>query len=355
MTAMTSAPSSTPTSTAELGFGQVFTPHMTAMTWTPDGWERPQLRSFENLALSPATMVFHYGQAIFEGMKAYRHPDGAVRLFRPERNAARLALSARRMAMPEPIEADFVEAVSLLVDADREHVPAEPGHSLYLRPFMIATEATLGTRPSREYLFLIIASPSGPYFTAGFDAITVWVSEDHPRAHPGGTGYAKCAGNYAAGMLVQQTAAEHGADQVVFLDAREGRWLEELGGMNLFLVREDADGPTLITPAVTDTLLDGITRSSLITLAGDLGLRVEERPVSLEEWRSGAADGTVTESFACGTAAVVTPIGTVRTRTAEFVIGDGRPGPWTARLREALLGIQEGTAPDRHGWMRTVE
>ncbi|MBB3087881.1 branched-chain amino acid aminotransferase [Nocardioides albus] len=352
---MTTTPSPVPTAPAgELGFGQVFTPHMTAMRWTPDGWERPTLRDFEDLALSPATMVFHYGQAIFEGMKAYRHPDGAVRLFRPERNASRLATSARRMAMPELPEADFVEAVSMLVDADREHVPAEPGHSLYLRPFTIATEATLGTRPAREYLFLVIASPSGPYFTAGFDAITVWVSEDHPRAHPGGTGYAKCAGNYAAGMLVQQVAAEHGAEQVVFLDAREGRWLEELGGMNLFLVREVDGRPTLVTPPVSDTLLEGITRSSLITLADDLGLRVEERPVSLEEWRAGAADGTVTEAFACGTAAVVTAIGTVRTQAADFVVGDGRPGLWTTRLRDALLGIQEGTAHDHNGWMRTV-
>lgn len=352
---MPPAPSSTPSAPAgQLGFGRVFTPHMSTMSWTPDGWERPQLRRFENLALSPATMVFHYGQAIFEGMKAYRHADGAVRLFRPERNAARLAISARRMSMPELPQADFLDAVSLLVSADRAHVPGQPGHSLYLRPFVIATEATLGTRPAQEYLFLVIASPSGPYFTAGFDAITVWVSENHPRAHPGGTGYAKCAGNYAAGMLVQQVAAEHGAEQVVFLDAREGRWLEELGGMNLFLVREDAGRSTLVTPAVSDTLLNGITRASLITLADDLGLGVEERPVSLEEWRSGAANGTVTESFACGTAAVVTPIGTVRARSGGFVVGDGRPGPWAIRLREALLGIQEGTAPDRHGWMRTV-
>lgn len=352
MTATATGPAGKPTT--QLGFGRVFTDHLTSMSWTPDGWERPQVRAFENLSLSPASMVFHYGQAIFEGLKAYRHPDGEIRLFRPELNARRLQASARRMSMPELPEQDFLDCVSLLVGADADAVPAEAGHSLYLRPFMIATEATLGTRPAQQYRYLVIASPSGPYFAQGYDAITVWVSQDHPRAHPGGTGAAKCAGNYAAGMLVQRTAAENGSDQVVFLDAREGRYLEELGGMNLFLVREHAGRTTLVTPPLSDTILHGITRDSILTLAADLGAHVEERPVSLDEWRTGSQDGSVTEAFACGTAAVVTPIGTVRSTNGEFVVGDGRPGPWSTRLRAELLGIQEGTAPDRHGWMRTL-
>jgi branched-chain amino acid aminotransferase len=340
--------------TTPLGFGRVFTDHMIAMSWTPDGWEPPQVRRFQNLSLSPAAMVFHYGQAVFEGLKAYRHPDGQVRLFRPERNAARLAASARRMSMPELAEQQFLDSVALLVTADADQIPTGPGHSLYLRPFMIATEVTLGTRPAQQYLFLVIASPSGPYFAHGFEAITVWVSEDHPRAYPGGTGAAKCAGNYAAGMIVQQTAAENGSEQVVFLDARESRYLEELGGMNLFLVREDAGRPTLVTPPLSDTILHGITRDSIVTLARDLGATVEERPVSLDEWRRGSQDGTVTEAFACGTAAVVTPIGTVRTRDGDFVVGGGTPGPWSTRLRTELLAIQEGDRPDPYGWMRTL-
>ncbi|NIK61514.1 branched-chain amino acid aminotransferase [Kribbella shirazensis] len=337
-----------------LGFGRVFTDHLTSMSWTTDGWERPQVRPFHNLSLSPATMVLHYGQAIFEGLKAYPHPDGEIRLFRPELNARRFQLSADRMAMPELPVDDFLDCVSLLVSTDRSQVPDRPGHSLYLRPLMIATEATLGTRPAEEYLFLVIGSPSGPYFNGASPAITVWVSEDLPRAHPGGTGNAKCAGNYAAGMAVQRTAAEHGADQVVFLDAHEHRYLEELGGMNLFLVRQDSRGTTLVTPPLSDTILHGITRASLLTLAADLGLEVEERPITLAEWRDGSDDGSVTESFACGTAAVVTPIGRVRTSAGEFVIGDGTPGEWSARLRTELLAIQEGTTPDRHGWMRVV-
>lgn len=350
----TTAAELTDPSASRLGFGRVFTNHMIAMSWTTDGWERPQVRPFGKLSLSPAAMVFHYGQAIFEGLKAYRHPDGQVRLFRPELNARRLRASARRMSMPELPEQDFLDCISLLISTDGDSVPTQPGHSLYLRPFMIATEATLGTRPANEYLFLVIASPSGPYFAEGYDAITVWVSEDRPRAYPGGTGAAKCAGNYAAGMLVQQTAAEHGSEQVVFLDAREGRYLEELGGMNLFLIRRDAGRTTLVTPPLSDTILHGITRDSILTLAHDLGADVEERPVSLDEWREGAADGTITEAFACGTAAVVTPIGTVRLRGGEFVVGDGTPGPWTTRLRTELLGIQEGTADDPHNWMGAV-
>jgi branched-chain amino acid aminotransferase len=345
---------SVPPDATALGFGNHFTNHMSTMSWTKGGWTEPELRPFDNLSLSPATMVLHYGQAVFEGMKAYRHPDGAVRLFRPELNARRMRASARRLAMPEVPEDRFLECLRLLTEADAAAIPTEQGCSLYLRPLMIATEVTLGTRPAEEYLFLVIASPSGPYFPNGYDAITVWVSDGAPRAHPGGTGAAKCAGNYAAGMAVQRRAAAEGADQVVFLDAREGRYLEELGGMNLFLLREDSGGRTLITPSLTDTILQGITRDSIIVLAADLGLHVDERPVTLEEWRLGCADGSITESFACGTAAVVTPIGQVLANGGSFSVGDGTPGPWSTRFREQLLAVQQGTAVDSHGWMRKL-
>lgn len=349
---MTIAPSSA--TGPALGFGTQFTDHMVTARWTPDGWSDPVLRPFEDLSLSPATMVFHYGQAIFEGLKAYAREDGSVALFRPRRNAERFRASARRMAMPEAPDEVFLGAIRRLVEADRSAVPAQPGHSLYLRPFLIATEATLGTRPAREYTLVVIASPSGPYFATGYQAITVWVDEQHPRAHAGGTGAAKCAGNYAAGMVVQREAAVRGADQVVFLDAAESRHLEELGGMNLFLVMRRAGRPVLTTPALTDTILHGITRDSILTLGPDLGLDVEERRISLEEWRLGAADGTVMEAFACGTAAVVTSVGTVLAGSGDFRVADGAPGPHATRLRRELLGIQEGRVDDRHGWMSVV-
>lgn len=335
-------------------FGSTFTSHMVAIEWSDGAWGTAALTSFAELALSPAAMVLHYGQAVFEGMKAYRHPDGEIRLFRPAMNAARFQASARRLAMPELPVDDFVEAVELLVREDADEVPEGPGTSLYLRPFMIGTEAALGTRPAQEYLFLVIASPAGPYFASGYAGIDVWVEEDQPRAFPGGTGFAKCAGNYAGGMLMQQAASARGCQQVIYLDAREGRYLEELGGMNLVLVREGISGATLLTPAVSDTILAGITRDSVLTLARELGAAVEERQVSFEEWRKGVASGEITEAFACGTAAVVTPIRAVRSRDAEFTVGDGAPGPWTTALRDALLGIQEGALPDRFGWTRRV-
>jgi branched-chain amino acid aminotransferase len=341
-------------SSAELGFGNYFTDHMVTMDWTPAGWKAPELQPFQNLSLSPATMVFHYGQAVFEGMKAYRHPDGRVRMFRPELNARRIQASAARLSMPEPPEDQFLECVRLLVRADADDVPSEPGCSLYVRPFMISTEVTLGTRPAEEYRVVVIASPSGPYFSSGFQAITVWVSEDVPRASPGGTGSAKCAGNYAAGMAVQRRATEAGADQVLFLDSVAGEHLQELGGMNVFLVERRDGQTTLITPPLSDTILHGVTRGSILELASGLGMAVDERPISLREFRSGAADGSVVEAFACGTAAVITPIGRVLDSTGGFTVGTGGPGPLSSALRDALLGIQQGTAPDTYRWMRTI-
>jgi branched-chain amino acid aminotransferase len=337
---------------ANPAFGKVFTDHMVTASWTVGGgWQDARLTAYGPVQVDPAAVVLHYGQTVFEGLKAYLQPDGGIALFRPERNAHRMALSCRRLALPEFPEDAFVEACELLVTQDRDWVPSGEGASLYLRPFVWATEVGLGVRPSESALFQLIASPSGNYFSGPLRPVTLWLSQDYTRAAPGGTGAAKCGGNYAASLVAQQEAIEHGCDQVVFLDAVEHRWLEELGGMNIFLVLDDG---TLVTPEVSGTILDGVTRDSLVTLARELGHTVEERRVDVDEWRKGAADGTVTEVFACGTAAVVTPIGALRWPGGEAVAGSGEPGEVTMKLRKALMDIQYGRVPDTHGWVRKV-
>ncbi len=340
---------------ANHGFGQHFTDHMVTIRWSEGrGWHDAQLRPYAPLELDPATMVLHYAQSIFEGLKAYRQEDGSIAAFRPRDNARRFQRSARRMAMPELPEDLFVEAIEALVRQDRDWVPASPDHSLYLRPFMFATEIGLGVRPASEYLFLLIASPAGAYFPRGVKPVSVWLSEDYTRAAPGGTGEAKCAGNYAASLIAQAQAIGEGCDQVVWLDAVEHRWVEEMGGMNLFFVYGSGENARLLTPALTGTLLPGITRDSLLTLARDLGYQAEEGRISTDEWRRGNQDGSITEVFACGTAAVITPVGSVKAASGSWTVGDGEPGPVTMRLRKALLDIQRGTAPDPYGWMHKI-
>jgi len=334
------------------GFGQVFTDHMVTASYSRDeGWHGARLSAYEPLVLDPATSVLHYGQAIFEGLKAYHQPDGSVALFRPDQNAARFQRSARRLAMAELPEELFLESLQALVRADRDWVPTRPGESLYLRPLMIATDPFLGVRPSFTYRYLLFASPAANYFPGGVHPVSVWLSTEYVRAALGGTGEAKCAGNYAASLVAQAQAAEQGCDQVVWLDAIEHRWVEEMGGMNLYFVR--ADG-RLVTPALTGTLLPGVTRDSILTLGRDLGLETEERRISTQEWQEGCADGSITEVFACGTAAVVTPVGEVKHAGGSFTVADGGSGAVTMKIREALLGIQQGTAPDPHGWMVPV-
>jgi branched-chain amino acid aminotransferase len=333
------------------GFGRVFTDHMVTLRWTTDeGWCEGRVAAREPIVLDPASAVLHYAQEIFEGLKAYRTSDGGVALFRPERNARRFRESARRMAMPELPEDLFIGAIEELVSIDRDWVPGGEG-SLYLRPFMIATEAFLGVRPSAEYLFAVIACPVGAYFKGGKSAVTVWLSDDYTRAAPGGTGAAKCGGNYAASLVAQAQATEHGCDQVVFLDAAEHRWVEELGGMNVFFVFDDG---TLLTPPLGGTILPGITRDSIIALARGAGLKVREDRYSIEQWRADAASGRLREVFACGTAAVVSPIGTIRSREGDFVIGNGDGGEITGRLKSLLVGIQRGDTSDPHGWVHKV-
>lgn len=333
------------------GFGRVFTDHMVTIRYTEGvGWHDAKVEPRAPIPMDPATAVLHYAQEIFEGLKAYRTADGGATLFRPEENARRFQLSAERLAMPIMPEALFVEALDQLVSIDRAWIPEGDG-SLYLRPFMFASEAFLGVKPSSEYLFIVIASSVGAYFKTKASAVSVWVSQDYTRASPGGTGAAKCGGNYAASLLAQAEAAQHGCDQVVFLDAVERRWIEELGGMNVFFVMDDG---SLITPPLGGSILPGITRASIIALAKDKGLVVREEPYSLDQWRADAASGRQREAFACGTAAVLTPIGTVRTSEGDFAIGNGGQGLKTEELRNALVDIQRGRAADPHGWVHRV-
>ncbi|HXP19107.1 MAG TPA: branched-chain amino acid aminotransferase [Streptosporangiaceae bacterium] len=338
------------------GFGQIFTDHMITLRWSADrGWHDGKLEPYGPLALDPATAVLHYSQEIFEGLKAYRQESGPIVAFRPQANAARFRRSAVRMAMPELPEDAFLHAIELLVTHDKDWVPANPEQSLYLRPFMIATTPTLGVgRPAQSYQFLVIGSPSGLVFTGGVRAVSVWLAEGYTRAAPGGTGEAKTGGNYAAAFAGQQQALDHGCDQVVWLDASEHRWVEEMGGMNLFFVYGSGSDARLMTPALTGSLLPGVTRDSLLTLAPDLGIQATEGAISVEQWRADCESGEITEVFACGTAAVITPVGTVRGPAGGWTIGDGRPGLVTMRLRDELLGIQFGRLPDPHGWIHKI-
>ncbi|WP_326596372.1 branched-chain amino acid aminotransferase [Streptomyces sp. NBC_01803] len=338
------------------GFGRYFTDHMVTIRWTEGrGWHDARLQPYAPIQMDPATMALHYGQEIFEGLKAYRQADGSVAVFRPDANAERFQRSARRLAMPElPVET-FVEAIDVLLAQDQGWVPAAGEQSLYLRPFMFASEVGLGiNRPANEYLFILIASPAGAYFAKGVKPVSVWLSTEYVRAAPGGTGEAKCAGNYAAAFVAQAEATGHGCDQVVWLDATERRWIEEMGGMNLYFVQGSGADAKIVTPGLTGTLLPGITRDSLLRIAADLGYATGEVRISTDDWRDGNADGTITEVFACGTAAVITPVGSVKSAAASWTVGDGQPGTVTMRLREELLGIQTGRVPDRHGWMHRV-
>ncbi|NUS45456.1 MAG: branched-chain amino acid aminotransferase [Mycobacteriaceae bacterium] len=332
------------------GFGKYFTDHMVCVDFTRDqGWTGPRVEPYGPFTVDPAAMVLHYGQAIFEGLKAYRQPDGSIACFRPDANARRFQRSARRLAMPELPEELFLESIRQLLDADHRWVPAAGGEdALYLRPFLFATEAAIGVKPADAYRYFLLASPAGAYFP---DAVKVWVSTDYVRAAPGGTGEAKVAGNYAASLLAQAEAAEKGCDQVVWLDAVERRYVEEMGTNNLFFVFGAGADAKLVTPSLSGSLLPGITRDSLLTLAADAGYAVEERKISIDEWRTKAESGEITEVFACGTAAVITPVGWVKSPDGEFAVAGGKPGEVTMALRHTLTGIQRGTFSDIHHWM----
>lgn len=339
---------------AKPGFGKYYTDHMIVAEWSEiAGWSEAELKPYAPISLDPATMVFHYGQEIFEGLKAYRQPDGGVALFRPEANAARFARSAKRLALPELPTELFIESVDVLVKEDSGWVPSKIGESLYLRPFMFATEVGLGVRPTNRAIYMLIATPAAAYFNHE-SAVTVWISTEYVRAVRGGTGEAKCGGNYAASLVAQKVAAEQGCDQVVWIDAIERKWVEEMGGMNLYFVKGSGANATVLTPKLTGTLLAGITRDSILSVASDLGYKVEETMISVDDWRDGVKSGEITEIFACGTAAVVSPVGVAKSDMGTWVTGDGNPGPITMQIRNTLLGIQHGTVADTHHWLRKV-
>ena len=333
------------------GFGRVFSDHRITIRYSEgQGWHDARIEPRGPIQMDPAAAILHYAQEIFEGLKAYKTADGGATLFRPEQNARRFNDSAKRLAMPSLPEDIFLEAVNQLVSIDRDWIPDGDG-SLYIRPFMFANEIFLGVKPSASYLFSVIASSVGSYFKSGADAVSVWVSQEFTRAAPGGTGAAKCGGNYAASLLAQAEATKHGCDQVVFLDAAERKWVEELGGMNVFFVFNDG---SMSTPPLGGTILPGVTRSSLLTLAKDKGIKVREEKYSYDQWKADAHSGKLREAFACGTAAVVTPIGTVRAPEGEFKIGNGGPGTRTEELKAALVDIQRSRAPDPHKWVHKV-
>lgn len=334
------------------GFGQVFSDHMAWAAWTPDeGWHDRSIRPYAPLQLDPASAVFHYGQEVFEGLKAYRQADGSIWSFRPRANAARMAASAERLALPPLSEADFVASIEALVRTDQEWVPGGGEQSYYLRPFMMGVTPSMSVRPSRHVLYCVIGSPSGPYFAAGVKPVSIWLTRDYARAGAGGTGAAKCGGNYASSMKAQLEAEANGCDQVVFVDSASHTAMEELGGMNLMAVTRDGE---LHTPQLTGTILPGVTRSSILELTADHGLTPVERRMPLADLMSDIASGEVTELFACGTAAVINPIKLLKDPSGEYVVGDGEAGAVTMRLREHLTDIQYGRRADERGWLHRI-
>ena len=337
---------------ANPGFGKFFTDHMVDVCWSENGgWHRPRVQPYGPISIQPAAAVLHYGQEVFEGLKAYRHADGSIWSFRPEQNAARLQRSARRLALPElPIEY-FIDSIKRLIAVDAAWVPDAPETSLYLRPFMWAKEAFLGVRPAAKVNYNVIASPAGAYFAGGVEPVSIWLSTTYTRAGHGGTGAAKTGGNYAASLLPQAEAYENGCAQVLFLDAQQGKYIEELGGMNVVLVTKDG---TLLTPD-SDSILEGITLDSILKLARDRGFTVEQRPITIDEWREGAESGEIVEAFACGTAAVVVPISDIKSEKFGIWMPEPEGERVSLSLRQELTDIQYGRAEDRHGWMMRLD
>lgn len=347
----TTCPKAKPEKGAPLGFGHIFTDHMFVMNYEEGkGWHDARVVPYDKISLSPASMVFHYGQEMFEGLKAYKGDDGEVYLFRPEMNAKRANDSSRRLCIPEIPEEDFVQAVKAVVDVDRDWVPDEAGTSLYIRPFVIATDDFLGVAPSKTYLFMVILSPSGAYYASGLAPVGIWIEDEYVRAVKGGIGYAKTGGNYAASLAAQVKAHDGGYSQVLWLDGVERKYIEEVGAMNIVF----KIAGKIVTPALNGSILPGITRNSVLKLCRDWGYEVEERKVSVDELVEAANNGTLEEVFGTGTAAVVSPVGKLRYMDDVFTIGDGGIGELTQKLYDEITGIQWGKLDDPYGWRQTV-
>ena len=344
---LTTAPKAKPAPGQKLGFGKIFTDHMFVMNYTEgQGWHDARIVPFQNISLSPAAMVYHYGQEMFEGLKAYKGSDGEVYLFRPDMNAKRTNATNDRLVIPQlPVE-DFVQAVSAVVDVDRDWVPTEPGTSLYIRPFIIATDEFLGVAPSKTYLFMVILSPSGAYYESGLAPVGIWIEDEYVRAVRGGMGFAKTGGNYAASLIAQQKAHDAGYSQVLWLDGVERKYIEEVGAMNIFF----KIAGKVVTPALNGSILPGITRNSVIEVCKSWGYEVEERKVSAEELLQAQKDGTLEECFGTGTAAVISPVGKLRYVDEVMTINGGKIGELSQKLYDTITGIQTGILPDERGW-----
>jgi branched-chain amino acid aminotransferase len=337
----------------KLDFGKNYTDHMFSMEYTrKDGWRNPIIKSYEPLSLEPATMMFHYSQAVFEGQKAYMSSKDEILLFRPLENARRMNRSMARMCMPEISEEIFLQAECELLRVEKRWIPKQKGTALYIRPVVIATEPLLGAvRASESYLFFIMLSPVGFFFQEGFNPVGLWVETQYSRAAAGGTGEAKTGGNYAGTIAATQIAKNKGYSQVLWLDAKEHRFVEEVGTNNIFFVM---DGK-LVTPPLTGTILPGVTRKSVLEMAQDLGISPEERLISIEELAEGIESGKVTEAFGAGTAAVISPIGKIAFQNKEYVISHNETGYWTRKFYDTLTGIQYGELEDAYGWVYKVE
>ena len=334
-----------------LGFGHIFTDHMFIMNYTEGkGWHDPRIVPFGDISLSPAAMVLHYGQEMFEGLKAYRGDSGEVYLFRPDMNAKRANKSNERLCIPEIPEEDFVQAIKAVVDVDRDWVPYEEGTSLYIRPFVISTDPHLGVAPSKTYLFIIILSPSGAYYESGLEPVGIWIEDEYVRAVRGGMGFAKTGGNYAASLAAQVKAHDSGYSQALWLDGVERKYIEEVGSMNIMF---KINGK-VVTPMLNGSILPGITRNSILHVCRDWGYEVEERRISVDELIEAAHSGALEEVFGTGTAAVVSPVGKLRYKDDVIEIGGGKIGELTQKLYDELTGIQWGRKPDPYGWRVTV-
>lgn len=337
----------------QFAFGRTFTNRMFIQQYNGEqGWHEARIEAYRNLSLPPATAVFHYAQEIFEGTKAYRRPDGRINLFRPWENMKRFNRSATRMAMPTVDEEEHLTAVVQLVELEHEWVPGEPGSALYIRPAMIATEPALGVHASTRYLHFVIVGPVGPYFAQGFAPVPVYITDEYVRASPGGVGDAKTGGNYAASLFVGEKAKRAGYSQVLWLDAKEHRWVEEVGAMNICFVY---DGKRIVTPPLTGSILPGVTRDSLLKLAPDLGYETCEEMIDVHQMLADLQSGKITEVFGCGTAAVIAPVGKFGFHEQAYVINDNEPGPVAKDLFKALTDIQYGRAPDPYDWTLTID
>ena len=347
----TTTPKQKPQDQSKLGFGKIFTDHMFVMDYTEGkGWHDPRIVPFQDLSLSPACMVFHYGQEMFEGLKAYRGADGKARLFRPIMNARRTNDSNKRLCIPQLPEEDFVEAVAAVVKVDEDWIPDAPGTSLYIRPFIIATDSFLGVAPSQTYKFIIILSPSGAYYASGLEPVGIWIEDDYVRAVRGGMGFAKTGGNYAASLAAQVKAHDDGYSQVLWLDGVERKYIEEVGAMNIFF---KIDGK-IVTPKLNGSILPGITRNSVIELCKSWGMTVEERLVSVDELLEAQKTGKLEECFGSGTAAVISPVGKLRYKDDVMTINGGDIGPVSQKLYDAITGIQGGTVEDPFDWVKVI-